>query len=385
MTRKSAAFKWTSSCQTAFDQLRSKLVTAPVLAYPDFGRDFILETDASINGLGAVLSQTQEDGKVHPVAYASRALSPTERNYAITELETLAVVWAVTHFRYYLYGHNVKIFTDHTAVKAVLGAPQPNGKHARWWSKVFGSGIKAVEIVYHSGKENANADALSRQPYLDAPSQGIAESEVQVAAVRDGQPVPVTRGELLELGPPLLEPEASQLDSYAVEQRKDPSLLPLIEYLTKRNLPEDPQESRSVASKAVNFTIIDDVRYRVDPKQPNPLQVVVPVHLQKGVLEQYHGGKMAGHFSGPRLFKAVVRTWWWEGLYKDAMAVAKSCPQCVFGRGTGRVQRPPLQPIPVQRPFQYPHRDASISCQQVWSTVGQVPIKGSMGIPKYST
>ena len=103
-----------------------------------------------------------------------------ERNYAITELETLAVVWAVTHFRYYLYGQNVKILTDHTAVKAVLGAPQPNGKHARWWSEVFGSGIKAVEIVYRSGKENTSADALSRQPYLDAPSQGIAESEVQV-------------------------------------------------------------------------------------------------------------------------------------------------------------------------------------------------------------
>ena len=110
----------------------SKLIATPVLAYPDFGRDFIFETDASINRLGAVLSQAQEEGKVHPVTYASRALSHTKRNYAITELETLAVVWAVTHFRYYLYGQNVKILTDHTAVKAVLGAPQPNGKHARW-------------------------------------------------------------------------------------------------------------------------------------------------------------------------------------------------------------------------------------------------------------
>ena len=141
----------------------------------------------------------------------------------------------------------LKIYLCTCIVKAVLGAPQPNGKHAQWWSKVFGSGIKAVEIVYCYGKENTNADALSRQPYLDAPSQGIAESEVQVAAVRDGQPVPLTGGELLEKEPPLLEPEASQLDSYAGEHRKDPSLLPLIEYLTERNLPEDPQESRSVS------------------------------------------------------------------------------------------------------------------------------------------
>ena len=145
--------------------------------------------------------------------------------------------------------------------------------------------------MHCSGKENTNADALSRQPYLDAPSQDIAKSEVQVAAVRDAQPVPLTGGELLQQEPPLLEPEASQLHSYAVEQRKDPSLLALIEYLTERNLPEDPQESSSVAFKAVNFTIIDDVLYRVDPKQPNHQQIVVPAHFQKGALEQYHGGK----------------------------------------------------------------------------------------------
>lgn len=120
--------------------------TSQVLAYPDFGRDFVLETDAS--GLNAELSQVQEDGRVHPLGYASRALSPSERNYAITELETLAVVWVVTHFCHYLYGHNVKIFMDHTAVKAVLDTPQPNGKHARWLSKVFGSNIRKVEIKY---------------------------------------------------------------------------------------------------------------------------------------------------------------------------------------------------------------------------------------------
>ena len=204
--------------------------------------------------------------------------------------------------------------------------------------------------MYQPGKENANADALSRQPHLDAPPQGIAESEMQVAVVRDGPPVPLTVGELLQQEPQL--PGASQLDSYAVEQRRDPNLLLLIQYLTEGNLPEDPQESHALASKAMNFIIIDEVLYRVDPKQPGLQQVVVPAHLQKSVLEEYHCGKMAGHFSGPHLFKTVAHTWWWEGLYKDALALPKSCPQCAFGLGTGRVQRPPLQPIPVQRPFQ---------------------------------
>ncbi len=96
------------------------LTTAPVLVFPRVEDSFILETDASILGLGAILSQEQTDGTTHPVAYASRTLNQAERNYGITELETLAVVWA------YLYGNRVKVYTDHSAVKAVLLAPNPS-------------------------------------------------------------------------------------------------------------------------------------------------------------------------------------------------------------------------------------------------------------------
>ena len=127
-----------------------RLVTVPLLAYPNFDKDFTLETDASKLGLGAILSQYQDDQKLHPVAYASQSVSASEANYAITDLETLAVVWAVTHFHYYLYGHNVTIITDHAAVKAILGAPKLTGKHARWWSKLYGSGIKHVDIVHRN-------------------------------------------------------------------------------------------------------------------------------------------------------------------------------------------------------------------------------------------
>ena len=96
--------------------------------------------------------------------------SPKVR-YAITELETLAVVWALSHFHAYLYGNNVTVYTDHSAVKAVLATPSANGKHARWWSKVYGTGVKSVNIIYRSGNENANADALSRNPVSPPPAQ----------------------------------------------------------------------------------------------------------------------------------------------------------------------------------------------------------------------
>ena len=139
----------------AFDYLKNQLETAPILACPNFDLPFVLETDTSIQGLGAILSQKQPDGQLHPVAYASCALLPAERNYSISELETLAVVWAIQYFHAYLYSHQVTVITDHSAVKAILQTPSPNGKHARRWTKIFSSGFGKVDIAYRPGKNKA--------------------------------------------------------------------------------------------------------------------------------------------------------------------------------------------------------------------------------------
>ena len=148
LTKKEVPFKWTEACEIAFDHLKDKLVEAPILAYPNFNKEFTLETDASVCSLGAILLQFQEDKRLHPVAYASRALSDQEKRYAITELETSAVVWVMSHFYCYLYGHDVTVLTDHSAVKAVLCNPEGSSKHARWWTRVYGAGIWNVNIQY---------------------------------------------------------------------------------------------------------------------------------------------------------------------------------------------------------------------------------------------
>ena len=132
LTRKDAVFDWSPACQEAFDRLKMVLTNAPLLAFPDFNRDFLLETDASGIGLGAVLAQKQADGSVRPIAFASRTLQKHEKNYGITEMEALGVVWAVKHFRPYLYGHGCDVYTDHEALKSLLNTPQPSGKLARW-------------------------------------------------------------------------------------------------------------------------------------------------------------------------------------------------------------------------------------------------------------
>jgi hypothetical protein len=136
------------------------ITTAPVVKYPDFDQPFLLYTDASINGLGAVLAQ--KDGKLEPViAYASRTLTAAEKNYGITELECLAIMWAVKYFRQYIYGSKLTIITDHSALTWLLNSSSEstNRRLERW--KIMLSEYD-FDIQYRKGSTNANADALSR-------------------------------------------------------------------------------------------------------------------------------------------------------------------------------------------------------------------------------
>lgn len=351
LTRKDTPFVWDSECQTAFATLKTRLTTAPVLAYPDFTKGFVLETDASYVGLGAVLSQAQDDGKLHPVSYASRALSAPERNYPITELETLAVVWAISHYRAYLYGHDVVVYTDHSAVKAILGVTNLSGKHARWWTKVYANGLRSIDIVYRSGKENDNADALSRAPVL-SPELPVSRSTDPVAEVfavqSETTEPPSTIPELLEVEDTPSFPSGD----LAGEQCKDPSLAPLIDYLAEGTLPSDAAAARLVVAKAQSFSLIDKILYHLDAKQRQVRQAVVPKHLQPRIMHDYHQGRMSGHFSGPRLYRTISQTWWWERMFTDILEFCRSCPQCHIATGAGKPLVPPLHSIPVDRVFQ---------------------------------
>eukprot|EP00731_Ephydatia_muelleri_P000008 Em0001g8a len=339
LTRKGAEFEWTAQCEDAFQTLKTKLLCAPVLAYPDMTKPFVLETDASGSGVGAVLSQSQDDGTFHPVAYASRSLTRPESNYGITELETLAVVWALTHFRGYLYGNSVTVYTDHAAVKAVLETPNPSGKHARWWSKVYESGVKSISIIYKSGKSNTNADALSRNPVGPATQQ---VEEVQVAAIQtDG-----TVAELLAA-----EPQQVQQVDFREEQKKDPHVMQTIRFLEEGELPQEEKQARKLALQAPMFAVTDGILYYVETKG-GVRRVVLPKHLQRQLVEESHGGRYAGHFCGPKVYSMLAKHWWWEGMYTDVLQFCRSCPECAIATGGGRPVKPLLSPIPVQRPFQ---------------------------------
>ena len=160
LLQKEVDFIWSKECQASFELLREKLITAPVLAFPDFHKPFFLYTDASGTGVGALLSQ-QYDRKLKPVAYASKSLTTAERNYPMIELEALALVYGLQYFRSYIYGRPFTIATDHRPLKWLVEHQHTCSRLTRWALLLQEYDIS---IVYTPGKENKVADALSRLP-----------------------------------------------------------------------------------------------------------------------------------------------------------------------------------------------------------------------------
>ena len=159
MTKKAkpTRVQWTDNGTQAFQALKDALVTAPILATPQFDLPFILQTDASENALGAVLSQNIGDSE-HPIAFISRKLLPREQNYSTIEKECLAIIWAVESLRYYLSGVKFTVETDHNPLKWLNEVRTKNQKLLRWSLALQPYDFT---VVYRKGSEN-NADALSR-------------------------------------------------------------------------------------------------------------------------------------------------------------------------------------------------------------------------------
>ena len=139
-------------------------MSAPVLAFLDVSKPFLLDTDASDGGIGGgggggVLSQLQADGSEWVVGYGSRTLSKSERNYCVTRRELLVMVNFVKHFRPYLLGRKFTLRTDHGALKWLQSFESSEGQMARWLERDFD-----FVVVHRKGKKHLNADALSRLP-----------------------------------------------------------------------------------------------------------------------------------------------------------------------------------------------------------------------------
>lgn len=333
LTRKDVPFIWDTACQKAFEHLKQLMTEAPLLAFPDFRQSFLLETDASGLGLGAVLSQKQEDGTIRPLAFASRTLQTHERNYGVTELEALGVVWAVKHFRPYLYGHHCDVYTDHEALRSLLNTPHPSGKLARW-----GLALQELElqIHYRPGKRNANADALSRSPLQDEESASGSNLSDVIGTVGVVQP---------EYH---LQPSKDGDNSLETRQRADPDLALIFAYLEEATLPEDTKKARELVLSRNHYEVLDRVLYHLEPDKT--LRVIPPEVDRKKIFDEAHSGPFGGHLRETKIHGQLARHYWWPRMRADIAKWCRACVTCA-SRRVGQASKPPLNPIPVSGPF----------------------------------
>ncbi|GJU56333.1 putative reverse transcriptase domain-containing protein [Tanacetum coccineum] len=155
LTQKGVKFDWGDKQEAAFQLLKQKLCSAPILALPEGSEDFIAYCDASKKGLGAVLMQREK-----VISYASRQLKIHEKNYTTHDLELGAVVFALKIWRHYLYGTKCTVFTDHKSLQHILDQKELNMRQRRW--------LELLDVIidsncYHPGKANVVADALSKK------------------------------------------------------------------------------------------------------------------------------------------------------------------------------------------------------------------------------
>jgi len=345
LTERGRTFQWTKECAEAFAVLKNRLTTAPILCYPNYKEKFILDTDASQEGIGAVLSQRQGDKEV-VIAYASRSLSKSERKYCVTRKELLSAVTFIHHFRPYLLGHQFLLRTDHGSLTWLQSFKEPEGQLARWVEQLQEYNF---EIVHRPGRRHANADAMSRHPcsQCQRPESecSTSEPEVQVAATT--------------LAP---QRERSTIDlEFRQSQIQDEIIGPVLTAkengvkLSADELKRFPREVTMLAQQWEQLTIQHGVLYRKYENQQGSqlhLQLVVPTEQQSSTLHEIHGGRMAGHLGEDRTFKKLQERFYWPGYSQSVKEWCRNCPHCAVRKKPNQKQRAPLQKVERGYPLQ---------------------------------
>ena len=303
----------------AFAALKQHLVQAPVLVYPRFdlqASEFMLQTDASAVGLGTVLEQ---DG--HMIAYASRSLTPSERQYSVIQRECLAVVYALKQFHNYLLGHRFQLLIDHAPLQW-LSAQKMEGMLCQW---ALTMQEYDFQIVYRKGSLNANADALSHLQTSHTCVAAVAMPHYSTVDLRTAQQQDSTISKI----------HRAHLQSSSPPHGQDWNQHPLKRY---RQL-------------WAQLKIVDGVLCRYYTPSPMAEAVTVPIlptSLHRDALLRNHDALTAGHQGFERTLERLRQEAYWVSMARDVERYCRECTKCQQSK-LSRPQRAPLTNMPIGR------------------------------------
>ncbi|KAK3100025.1 hypothetical protein FSP39_013636 [Pinctada imbricata] len=370
LLKKDKPFKWSDPCQESFDKLKSALLSAPILAYPDPVKNFVLTCDASNSAIGFYLSQMSTDNREHVIAYGGKALTKEERNYTTSEKELLAVVKGVEAYRPYLVGRKFTIYTDHRAL-VWLKSAKHTGRLERWALRLQ---EYEFDIIHRPGKSNYVADALSRVPYPDADAEHVPDEssipEVNTLEAPSGMPdsqegIQVNLfyspddTEIIALAPEQYDLTSGKVDLFQLQKDCD-DFRDIIKYLEDNELPVDAKSRDKVVSEAKHYGIVDGILVhfyqRRCKRQPTEFryikQVAMPQVLREECLKQYHDSLAGGgHLGIEKVSTAMVLRYYWPHMHQDIVDYIRSCIRCQQAKRNTNPSRPPLSSMPRRDRF----------------------------------
>ena len=353
LTRKNQRFLSTDDCEQAFVKLREAFKSSPVLSYPTLDDPYILDTDASLYGIGAVLSQIQ-NGEERVIAYGSKTLSRFQIKYCTTYHELLAVVTFVKQFKYYLFGRNFLLRTDHASLVWLKNFKEPEGMVARWISFLD---TFDMTIQHRKGSLHGNADGLSRLPRRRCKRDDCNDCMNNV---------PCKVATIKKTGAETPEQDVSKsnwIDQWSITdisrlQNQDSNINTVMQFKSvsdgKPKIDSPSQELSALLRQWDQLVVHEGIFYRTyhEPNNTITYQIVVPKEIRKQIMMQLHNNRTAGHLGREKTLLKVRSRFYWPLMNDDIARWCQTCPTCSKGKPGPGIGRYSMQHITVTRPLE---------------------------------